>query len=419
MLDASSNTRRDAHAGHRAPFSSEYVDTRCQMVEQQMAAARPRLLRLAMLHGVSADGAEDVVQETLLEAWRSRRALRSPERSAAWLDGICRNVCRRWVRVQGTVAAHYQPLTLTTQGLLVTGDAQVEAELSDPLICDPAEELTKRDLATLLDLALAHLHPSTREGMILRYVADLPVQEVAARLRVSVGVVEVRLHRARKQLREVLRGALRDEAESFGIQLDMADRGGANGPVRRETRVWCPLCGIRHLEAEINWTTSESHYWCPSCGHLAGAGGPELLSGVSSYKPILSRILGRLTTFYTQGLEARKVECGCGRMARVEVQLAEEASEDLHCQPALYIRCTVCGIIDVTNISRLTVDRLETQRFWRAHPRVRLRPAHELETQGEPALLMSVESVTDEARMEIVWARRTLQVLAVYGSQQQ
>ncbi|HZR39337.1 MAG TPA: sigma factor, partial [Ktedonobacteraceae bacterium] len=65
-------------------------------VEEALASARPRLLRLATVRGVAPDAIDDVVQETLLEAWQYLDRLRSPEHFDAWLDGICRNICRRW-----------------------------------------------------------------------------------------------------------------------------------------------------------------------------------------------------------------------------------------------------------------------------------------------------------------------------------
>src|SRR5260370_28482476 len=67
-------------------------------LERRMAAARPRLMRLARSHGLSPDTAEDVVQETLLEAWRHLDRLYEPDAFDAWLRGICRNVCRRHAR---------------------------------------------------------------------------------------------------------------------------------------------------------------------------------------------------------------------------------------------------------------------------------------------------------------------------------
>lgn len=47
-------------------------------IDEIVEAARPRLLRLAQLNGIGPDSAEDVVQETLLEAWRSLAKLREP-----------------------------------------------------------------------------------------------------------------------------------------------------------------------------------------------------------------------------------------------------------------------------------------------------------------------------------------------------
>lgn len=67
-------------------------------LEELLAAARPRLLRLARLNGIVGDRAEDVVQETCIEAWQHLEGLREPDRFAAWLDGICRNVCKRQLR---------------------------------------------------------------------------------------------------------------------------------------------------------------------------------------------------------------------------------------------------------------------------------------------------------------------------------
>jgi DNA-directed RNA polymerase specialized sigma24 family protein len=68
-------------------------------LNELLEEARPRLLRLAQLHGIAADVADDVVQETFVEAWQHLEKLREPERFAAWLDGICRNVCKRQARV--------------------------------------------------------------------------------------------------------------------------------------------------------------------------------------------------------------------------------------------------------------------------------------------------------------------------------
>jgi RNA polymerase sigma factor (sigma-70 family) len=394
-------------------------------IQRRLAAARTRLLRLAQLQGVPADAAEDVVQETYLEAWRALDALRRPDRFDAWLDGICRNLCRRHARQAGTLAAVLRPLGSSPGAVQVTAaetgaDAAGPDDVIDPLALDPAEALSRQDLTALLDRALGYLHPATRDALVLRYLAELPADEVAGRLGLTTNALDVRLHRARKQLREVLGGALRADAEACDLALDPAPVDG-----RQQTRIWCPLCGDDRLYAEIDRANGEARFYCASCGprfvpgsanHIVGTWCPGLLGGVSSPKALLSRMLAAVSEQYRHGLATGSLPCRCGRPARVEPRVPEEAPEAFRRLPGLHACCPVCGIVDVTEIWRLTLDQPVTQRFWRAHPRIRVLPeVGEVEAQGRPAIVSSVVSVSGaDARLDLIWARDTLDVLAVY-----
>lgn len=57
-----------------------------------------RLVQLCARLTGDRDAAEDLAQETLIEAWRHAEALRDPDKRAPWLSGIARNVCLRWLR---------------------------------------------------------------------------------------------------------------------------------------------------------------------------------------------------------------------------------------------------------------------------------------------------------------------------------
>src|SRR3954468_5154805 len=68
-------------------------------------AARRRLVRLCERLTGDRDAAEDLAQETLLEAWRNVHKLHDPAGADAWLAALARNGCRRWARRRGGDAA--------------------------------------------------------------------------------------------------------------------------------------------------------------------------------------------------------------------------------------------------------------------------------------------------------------------------
>jgi len=195
-------------------------------LEAVIVAARPRLLRLARLRGAPPDAAEDVVQETLLEAWRCLDRLYDPTGVDRWLDEICRNICRRYARKQAT---EQRNLAFSAPG---EDEEQRASEtvslenLADSEASDPIEALNRQDMALLLDQALGLLPGNAREVVELCYLRELPQREATDRLGLSLSALEARLHRARRQLRALFNGPLRPEAEALGLALDDASEQG-------------------------------------------------------------------------------------------------------------------------------------------------------------------------------------------------
>jgi RNA polymerase sigma factor (sigma-70 family) len=165
-------------------------------------AERTWLVRLCTRFTGDVDVAEDLAQETLLEAWQHMHELRAPEARPSWLAGIARNRCLRWARRRRRDIAR-----------LIHVDGEPDApitpaarELADDV--DLQLELERDELAALLDRALVLLPVETRQALVQRYIEALPQAEVAARLGMTEGAVAVRLHRGKVALRRILAGEL-------------------------------------------------------------------------------------------------------------------------------------------------------------------------------------------------------------------
>lgn len=132
--------------------------------------------------GSTAD-AEDAVQDAYALAWRKRASLRQPDRFDAWFGKILVNVCRE--RLRGRARSRVRETTVAP-----------DPERGD-LPSAPAPDL---GLRLSVDRALAGLDADHRIVVVLRYWADLTVDEIADRVGVPAGTVKSRLHYALRAL---------------------------------------------------------------------------------------------------------------------------------------------------------------------------------------------------------------------------
>lgn len=157
--------------------------------ERLVADEREHVARLASrLLGWRGD-VEDVVQDVFLKAWRGWSGFRKESSVRTWLTRITINACRArlrawkgWLRVFSPANPDEPPR------------ARPEARESGL-----DEDSLRRVRAGVRALPL-----KLREAVVLRYLEDLPIAEIATVLGVSEGAVEVRLHRARERLRTTL-----------------------------------------------------------------------------------------------------------------------------------------------------------------------------------------------------------------------
>ena len=151
-----------------------------QAVAQLFESLRPELLRFAHWLARDRSVAEDVVQETLLRAWRSRDALKDPAAARAWLFTIVR---REHARL-------YERKRLE----LVCLDDGIEQA------CVPVAHSPDGELHTLRG-AILKLPLEYREPLIMQVLGGFSTAEIAQQLNLSLTAVLTRLFRARNKLR--------------------------------------------------------------------------------------------------------------------------------------------------------------------------------------------------------------------------
>jgi RNA polymerase sigma-70 factor (TIGR02960 family) len=163
--------------------------------------------------------AEDLVQETLLAAWRGLEAFEGRASVRAWLYQIATNRCLNALRAKSRrpqeVPAMVQPLEPTrwTDPLRLEPypDALLD-EIPDRTPGPSARYEAKEASELAFMVALQHLPPRQRAALVLRDVLGLPTAEIAEMLDTGEASVKGVLQRARATLRARLPAADRDRA---------------------------------------------------------------------------------------------------------------------------------------------------------------------------------------------------------------
>jgi RNA polymerase sigma-70 factor (ECF subfamily) len=134
------------------------------------------------------EDARDVVQEAYLRAFRGLKRFRGDAQFSTWMYRITANCAATQL---GKRNKHrHAELDDTTP-------------VADPNPdVDPAARADVADLRERLAEALEHLPPRLRAVVVLRDIYDLPHEAIAAELGISESAAKVRLHRARRKLRE-------------------------------------------------------------------------------------------------------------------------------------------------------------------------------------------------------------------------
>jgi len=170
----------------------------------------------------SVEDAEDLVQETLLRAWRARTTFEGRSLFRTWLYRIATNAClntlerapRRVLPQDIVPSAHGEPRASPTWNTEIPWLQPYPDYLLEPVAPTEAEPdalLVSRETIELAYLAaLQHLPPRQRAILVLRDALGWSAKETATLLESSVASVNSALQRARETLRGRLPASRQD-----------------------------------------------------------------------------------------------------------------------------------------------------------------------------------------------------------------
>ena len=155
--------------------------------EELLSLFRHRILNYCYVACWRREDAEEVVQETMLLAYRHLHSLRDPSKVRAWMFRIARNACLLSRR-----KSKFEPAR--EDGLAGVKDTAA----------NPEGQVLRNEVKEQLEAALQLLTQGQRSVFLLREFEKLTTEETAEVLEVTTSVVKTRLSRARQILRHRL-----------------------------------------------------------------------------------------------------------------------------------------------------------------------------------------------------------------------
>ena len=175
----------------------------------------PRLYRLALHLTGEADEAEDVLQESFIQACDHIAGFEGRSGLGTWLHRIVLNTAlMRLRRKQPRMVSLDEPATSDQASSSSMDWEHVAAQVDGS--AEPGSDVLSLELRETINAALLHLPDALRTAFVLRDVEGLSTRDAAAALGIAESALKVRLHRARLALRTLLAPYLHSADEAAG-----------------------------------------------------------------------------------------------------------------------------------------------------------------------------------------------------------
>ena len=136
--------------------------------------------------------AEEITQDTFLQAYQKLSTLKNPNLFAGWLYVIANRLCISWMRRQKPAM----------KSLDNTSTEEIDRLTYQRYISEQRETATIERRSAIVEKLLEKLPESERTVVTLHYLGEMPTKEIGRFLGVSVKTIHSRLYRARNRLRK-------------------------------------------------------------------------------------------------------------------------------------------------------------------------------------------------------------------------
>ena len=144
------------------------------------------VIKVARAYTLTAEDCQDLVQEILLQAWRSLPQFQARASPSTWIYRIALNTALGWHRKERVRLGRERP---------------IREEIQAP---DGSGQIERREVVERLYAAIRRLPPDGT-ALVLLYLDDLSYRQIAEVLGISEGNVGVKLNRAKKALGELMK----------------------------------------------------------------------------------------------------------------------------------------------------------------------------------------------------------------------
>jgi RNA polymerase sigma-70 factor (ECF subfamily) len=217
----------------------------------------PRTYALALRITGSPSEAEDVVQETFMQAFRRWSTFEGRADPGTWIYAIAARMAKRRFRRRKDGSTRRSTVMNLTDLSPMKDDGVVDLAIDRR---QPADPLMREEARGLVQEAILRLPPQYRVPVVMKDILELSLDECASALGLRLETVKTRIHRARLAIRQALNDGLRTRKapepdydrrlclDLLRAKLDAMDHG-RGFPIGRE--VMCERCRLVFAELDL------------------------------------------------------------------------------------------------------------------------------------------------------------------------